>query len=152
MNSDTKKTKQEDQIDWRNTLYQFHLKAVPKYKLKPQEIAVYTAMFSSTKKTGFIQIGNAELMKKSGIVNNVAFRKSRDKLIECGIISIVKKGNIKKVCTTYKLKLLGRPKKNRTKELGTNPNDTARNRGANLHPVLGTNPNCTLGTNPNAIT
>ena len=101
--------KQRNAPDWRNTIYQFHCEAVPKYNLRSQEIAMYSALFSKVKSNGLVQMGNPELMVKSGIVNNVAFRKTRNRLIETGIITIVKKGTVQKKCTIYKIKLMGRP-------------------------------------------
>ena len=95
--------------DWRNTLYEFHHVAVPKYKLRSQAIALYTALFSKVKKDGHVSMGNDELMLKSGIASNRTFWKARDRLIEVGIIEIVKIGNVQKECTLYKIKLRGRP-------------------------------------------
>ena len=97
------------QPDWRNTLYQFHNIAVEKHKLKPQEIAVFTALFSKVKK-GHVCISNSELMKKCGISNRKAFRKSRDRLVEAKIITIVKKGSVYTEPTQYRLKMMGKPK------------------------------------------
>ena len=102
--------KQQDSPDWRNTLYQFHDAAVPKYELRSQEIAMYSALLSKVKNTGLIKMGNAELMEKSGIANKTAFWRARNRLVEAGIIEIVKLGNVFKECTLYKIKLVGRPK------------------------------------------
>ena len=113
MSTNSQKPKQNglsnDPPDWRNTLYQFHDKAVEKYKLKPQEIAIFTTLFSMVKKDGLIQMGNQEVMRKSGISNKTAFKKSRDRLVEAGIITIVKKGTIFNECTLYRIKLMGKP-------------------------------------------
>lgn len=114
MNSDSQKTK--DAPDWRNTLYQFHNKAVEKYKLKPREIAIYTTLFSKVKRNGKIQMGNAELMRKSGISNKESFKKSRDKLRKARIIKIIKKGNVYSKCTVYRITLMGPPSKPPSKE------------------------------------
>lgn len=105
------KARPKKRIDWRNTLYEFHKVAVPKFQLRPQEIAIYTALLSCVKSNGKVSKSNVDLMAAAGIGNERTFKKARDRLVETGTISIIQKGIAKKKNTTYKIKLLGPPKK-----------------------------------------
>lgn len=102
--------------DWRNTLYQFHEVAVEKHGFRSQEIAIYTALLSKVKKSGFIKMGNNELMRLAGIANWRTFNKARDRLIETKVISIIDKGVAKLKYTTYKVTLIGKPKPKKQNE------------------------------------
>lgn len=103
-------------VDWRNTQYQFHAAAVPKYGFRPFEIAIFNALFSALNKEnvtdgfGTIQMSNVTLMERAGLTNRESFRKARDRLIEAGVIRILKKGIAREQNTTYQVKLLGSPK------------------------------------------
>lgn len=95
--------------DWRHSLYQFHHQAVEKYKLRPAEIAVYTAMLSLAKSNGTVTVGHQQLLSMTGIKHVLTMKKARDRLIEVGIIQIAKQGNSVKGCTVYKIKLMSTP-------------------------------------------
>lgn len=111
MDSEKRAKKRENSPDWRNTLYQFHTVAVPKFALTSQEIAVFTSLLSAVKSNGRTQRSNADLMQASGIGNERTFIKARNRLVEVGILSVVERGVAKRKNTTYKVKLIGAPKK-----------------------------------------
>jgi hypothetical protein len=97
--------------DWRHSLFIFHQKTVAKYKLRPPEIAVFTALLSIVKKDGKVEVGHKQLMAMTGIKHLITFKKARDRLLKEKIVSVLKLGNSVKGCTVYKLRLLTTPER-----------------------------------------
>lgn len=83
---------------------------MPKFNLSTQEIAIFTSLLSKVKANGRTQRSNADLMKASGIGNERTFIKARNRLVEVGILTVIEKGVAKRKNTTYKVKLIGKPK------------------------------------------